>query len=152
MPTIAISLSLLGLLPFIAFAFGAVGDLPETSERMLISLIDYAALILSFAGGVHWGLALLPGATRQSLRFGASLLPLAVAWVGLVAAQLVAPTVAVVVLILGYLATVITEHRAARRLVVPTKYMWLRWTFSVVAVGAMLMVLVLRGIGQTIVF
>ena len=73
------------------FAFGAVGHIPETAERMLVSLIDYAALILGFAGGVHWGLALLPGAVRPSARFGAGVLPLIVAWVGLVLAQMVSP-------------------------------------------------------------
>ena len=53
---------------------------------------------------------------------------------------------------LGYLATVLTEHRAAQRLLVPSRYVWIRWGFSVVAMVMMVMVLVLRGIGQTIVF
>ena len=61
MPTIAIPLSLLGLVPFVVFAGGAVGQNPQTAEHLLFALIDYAALILAFAGGVHWGLALLPG-------------------------------------------------------------------------------------------
>lgn len=152
MPTIAIPLSLLGLVPFVVFAFGAVGHIPETSERMLISLIDYASLILAFAGGVHWGLGLAPDAARPALRFGAGTLPLIVAWVALVVAQMVAPTVALVVLIIGYLATVLTEHRAAQRLLVPPRYVWMRWAYSFVAVVMMVMVIVLRGVGQTIVF
>ena len=152
MPTIATTLSLLGLLPLIVFAGGAVGHIPETAERMLVALIDYAALTLAFAGGVHWGLALLPEAVRPSLRFLAGVVPMIVAWMGLVLAQLVAPSVALAVLILGYLATVLTEHRAAQRLLVPARYVWIRWTFSVVAVVAMAMVLILRGIGQTVVF
>jgi hypothetical protein len=152
MPVIAIAFSLLGLVPLVFFAFGAVGHIPETAERMLVSLIDYAALILSFAGGVHWGLALLPGAVRPSVRFGAGVLPLIVAWVGLVVAQMVSPTVALAVLTLGYLATVLTEHRAAQKLLVPSGYVWIRWGFSVVGMVMMIMVLVLRGIGQTIVF
>ncbi len=152
MPAIAIPLSLLGLVPFFVFAFGAVGHIPETAERMLIALIDYAGLILSFGGGVHWGLALVPGAVRPSVRFGAGVLPLIVAWVALVLAQFVAPSVALAVLIAGYLATVLTEHRAAQRMMVPQRYVWLRWGFSFVGVVLMVMVLVLRGIGQTIVF
>jgi hypothetical protein len=152
MPTIVLPLSLLGLVPLIVFACGAVGHIPETAERMLVALIDYAALVLAFAGGVHWGLALEPGTTRPSLRFGAGVLPMLVAWVALVLAQLIAPTVALAVLILGYLATVLTEHRAAQRQLVPARYVWSRWGFSVVAVVMMAMVLLLRGIGQTIVF
>jgi hypothetical protein len=152
MPAIALLLTLLGLVPFVVFAFGAVGHIPETAERMLIALIDYSTLILAFAGGVHWGLALLPEAARPSMRFGAGVLPLIVAWIGLVMAQMVSPSVALAVLVLGYLATVLTEHRAARRLMVPSGYVWMRWGFSVVAVVMMVMVLVLRGVGQTIVF
>jgi hypothetical protein len=152
MPAIAIAFSLLGLVPLVLFAFGAVGHLPETAERMLVSLIDYAALILSFSGGVHWGLALLPGAVRPSARFGAGVLPLIVAWVGLVLGQMVSPTVALAVLIVGYLAMLLTEHQAAQRLLVPSGYLWIRWGFSVVSMVMMVMVLVLRGIGQTIVF
>lgn len=152
MPTIVIPLSLLGLVPLIVFACGAVGHIPETAERMLVALIDYAALVLSFAGGVHWGLALLPGSPRPSLRFCAGALPLIAGWVGLVLAQLVAPTVALAVLIIAYLATVLAEHRAAPRLSLPSRYMWMRWGFSVVAVLMMGMVLVLRGLGQTVAF
>jgi hypothetical protein len=86
------------------------------------------------------------------VRFGVGVLPLIVAWVGLVVAQMVSPTVALAVLILGYLATVLTEHRAAQKLLVPSGYVWIRWGFSVVGIAMMIMVLVLRGIGQTIVF
>ena len=152
MPAIAILLTLLGLVPMIFFAIGALGHIPETAERMLVSLIDYAALMLAFAGGVHWGLALAPEVARPSLRFGAGVLPMVVAWVALILGQFVAPTVALAVLIPAYLATILTEHRAARQLLVPPGYVWLRWVVSVVAVGAMVIVLILRGVGQTIVF
>jgi hypothetical protein len=152
MPTVAIPLSLLGLVPFIVFAFGAVGQSPQTAAYLLFALIDYAALVLAFSGAVHWGLALLPEAVRPSLRLGAGVVPLIVAWVSLMMAQLLAPWIALAVLIAGYLATVMTEHRAARHLLVPSSYMWMRWGFSVVAVVMMVMVLILRGLGQTIVF
>jgi len=152
MPPIALLLSVLGLIPFVFFAFGAVGPMPETSERMLVSLIDYSALLLAFGGGLHWGLALMPGAVRPGVRFGAGVLPLVVAWVGLIVAQMVSPSLALVVLVVGYLATVLTEHRAAQRQFVPSGYVWIHWGFSIVAVVMMVMVLVLREVGQTIVF
>jgi hypothetical protein len=152
MPTIVLPLSVLGLVPLIVFACGAVGHIPDTAERMLVALIDYAAVILAFSGGVHWGLALPPGTTRPTPRICAGVLPMLVAWGGLMLAQLVAPSVALVVLAVGYLATVLTEHRAARRMLVPMGYVWMRWGFSVVAVVMMAMVVILRGLGQTIVF
>jgi len=151
MPTIAPLLTVLGIAPLVFFAIGAVGPIPETAERMLAALIDYAALLLAFAGGVHWGLALWPESTRPTLRFLAGVLPMAVGWIGLILAQLVAPSVALAVLIPGYLATVLSEHRAARRSLVPPRYVWLRWGFSGVAVAMMAIVLILRGVGQTIV-
>src|ERR1700759_5228135 len=126
MPAIAVAFSFLGLLPLIFFAFGSVGHIPETAERMLVALIDYAALILAFSGGVHWGLALSPGAVRAGTRLGAGVLPLIIAWVGLVLAQMISPTVALVVLIVGYLAMLLTEYRTAQPLGVPSRYMLIR--------------------------
>ena len=93
-----------------------------------------------------------PGAVRPGVRFGAGVLPLVVAWVGLIVAQMVSPSLALVVLVVGYLATVLTEHWAAQRQFVPSGYVWIHWGFSIVAVVMMVMVLVLREVGQTIVF
>jgi hypothetical protein len=153
MPAIVIVLSLLGLVPFVFFVLVAAGYVPFTAaQHMLVSLTDYAALILAFAGGVHWGLALAPGAERPVVRFGVGVLPLIIAWVGLVMAQMVAPWLGLVVLILGYLATVLTEHRAAQRLLVPSHYVLIRWGFSIGAMAMMVMVLVLSVIRQTTVF
>ncbi len=152
MPLALTSLSLIGLIPLVYLAFGAVGHIPETSERMLIALVDYAALILTFAGGVHWGLALQPETLRPAARFGGGVVPLIIAWISLIVSQLVSPTVALVVLIAGYLATILVEHRAAKRYLLPSRYVWLRWGFSLVAIVMMTMVCVLRSVGQTIVF
>ncbi len=152
MPAIAIPLSLLGLVPFVLFAFGAVAPNPVSADHLLLALIDYAALVLGFAGGVHWGPGAAAGAARANLRFGAGVLPLIAAWIALVLAQTVAPWVALVLLIAGYLATVLTEQRALRRLLLPPRYLWIRWGFTVVAVASMLVVLTVRGFGQTIVF
>ncbi|WP_428484171.1 DUF3429 domain-containing protein [Rhodopila sp.] len=151
MPTMIIPLSLLGLVPFVIFGLAAVGHVPQTAERGLVALIDYAALVLAFSGGVHWGLALLPGVVRPATRIVAGVLPMIVAWVGVILAQMVAPTVALAVLILGYLATVLTEHRAAQRFLVPSRYVWMRWGFSAAAVLVMAIVLILLGLGQTLV-
>jgi hypothetical protein len=95
---------------------------------------------------------MLPNAARASLRAAAGVLPMVVSWVGVILAQMVSPSVALAVLILGYLATVLTEHRAAQLFLLPSRYVWVRVGFSVVAVVVMLAVFILRGLGQTIVF
>jgi hypothetical protein len=82
----------LGLLPFFGLAMlawsptgASIGELP-LAQLAQLSLVAYAAVILSFLGGVHWGFALLtPGlarpAFRQSLQWG--VLPSLLGWLAL---------------------------------------------------------------------
>jgi Protein of unknown function (DUF3429) len=151
MPTVIIPLTLLAVVPFIVLGLRSLSVLPMVAEVSMIGLVDYAALVLAFAGGVHWGLALLPDAPRATSRAVAGLMPMIAAWVAVMVAQFIAPSAALVVLILAYLATVFAEQRAAGRLLLLPRYVWLRWGFSVVAVVVMLIVVVFRGFGQTIV-
>ncbi|MBS0644062.1 MAG: DUF3429 domain-containing protein [Acetobacteraceae bacterium] len=150
MPTAIIPLTLLGLVPFFVLAVRSVSALPLVAQVSVIGLIDYAALVLGFIGGIHWGLALLPETVRPTLRAIAGIVPMIAAWICMVLAQF-SPTIALVVLVLAYLATVFVEHRAAQRLMLAPRYVYLRWGFSVVACVMMLLVVVLRGFGQTIV-
>jgi hypothetical protein len=120
MPTIAVPLGLLGIVPFLYFGLNAVGVDAASARLMLVGLIDYAALILTFAGGVHWGMALSP--------------------------------MALGLLCIGYVVAILAEHRAARQWLMPRSYVWLRWGVTVAGLVMMVMVMVLRGIGQAIVF
>lgn len=151
MPTAIIPLSLLGLVPFFVLAIRSVSIVPVVAQVSLYGLIDYAALVLAFNGGIHWGLALLPETAHPTLRAVAAVVPVIAGWICIIIGQMVSPTVALVVLALAYLAAVFAEHRAAQRLMLMPRYVYLRWGFSVVAVVMMLMVIVLRGFGQTIV-
>jgi hypothetical protein len=152
MPLIAVLLGLLSLVPFVWFGLGAVSADLDTAVRSLVAFIDYAALILTFAGGVYGGLGLAPDAHRSSIRFVAGAAPLLVAWAALVSVQLAGGLVALAILLLGYLAAIIAEYRMAHLWLMPGQFMWLRWGISVVALVMLAIVLVLRGIGQTIVF
>lgn len=86
------SLGLLGLLPFFALAF--LAWLPDSAavahkaaaRLAQFALVAYAAVILSFLGAVHWGLALsrtdLPQPRlRQSLVWG--VIPSLLGWLAL---------------------------------------------------------------------
>ena len=101
MPTAIIPLTLLALLPFVFLAMRALSVLPVVAQFSLMGLVDYAALMLAFSGGVHWGMALLPDAPRPTARAIAGLLPIAAAWVSILVAQFFSPTVGLVVLILA---------------------------------------------------
>jgi hypothetical protein len=152
MPLIAILLSLLALVPFVGFGLGAVSANLDTAARSMLALIDYAALVLTFAGGVHWGFGLAPDARRTTIRFVGGAAPLIVAWAALVSVPLAGGLLALAILMVGYLLAIVTEHRASRLWLMPPRYMMLRWGVSVVALVMLAIVLVLRGIGQTIVF
>ena len=77
----------LGALPFIGLA-GAAPYLDGAAHMYVVhALLAYGAAILSFLGGVHWGLAIVSGsnADQQALRtrLFVSVIPSLAAWVAL---------------------------------------------------------------------
>jgi uncharacterized protein DUF3429 len=152
MPLLAVLLIILGLIPFIVCGLAALGPDPTTASRMMTALIAYAAVMLAFAGGVHWGFELQ---SRQQDRFvqrarlGLGVLPPLVGWIALLLPLVVASWVSLMVLIAAYIGMVLVEHHGARRELVPPRYIWLRWGFTVVAVAMMITVLTLDLLGQT---
>lgn len=155
MPWLAILLSVLGLVPFIVCGLGALGADPIASGRMLSALLGYAAVTLAFTGGLHWGFELQSqqqDSFVQRARLGLGVLPPLAGWIALLLPLVAAPWIALVVLIAAYIATVLAEQEAAKRDLVPTRYLWLRWGFTFIAVAMMVTVLTLRLLGQTIGF
>jgi hypothetical protein len=80
----------LGLLPFFALAVASWLPLGDTGARLvLLALVGYAAVILSFLGAVHWGLALLsPQLDKTALwnTLGWGVLPSLLGWLALLLA------------------------------------------------------------------
>ena len=64
-----------GLLPFVAGA--AASFLAPTAALAPAVLATYAAVILSFLGGIHWGLGMLRG---RPLAFAWGVVPSLIAW------------------------------------------------------------------------
>ena len=88
-PIPALLLGAAGLLPFIATALQIVTGWP-LSPRLtgpaLYHLTVYAAVILSFLGGVQWGMAAGARTSSQAAdwrQYGMSMLPSLVAWLAL---------------------------------------------------------------------
>jgi hypothetical protein len=155
MPLLAILLSVLGLIPFIACGLAALGPDQVTADRMMSALIAYAAVTLAFAGGVHWGFELQSAqqdTSVQRARLGFGVIPPLAGWIALLLPLVVAPWMSLIVLIAAYIGTVLMEHQAAARALIPPRYLWLRWSFTVIAVAMMVTVLTLRLLGQTISF
>jgi hypothetical protein len=167
MPMLAILLGLAGLIPFIVCGLGAISADTGQAARMLVALVGYGAVILSFLGGVHWGFALtqaaplvapditpvgarLAGGQRARLALG--VLPALIGWAALLVAMVLPDWTALVVLIAGFVGTVVVEHQAGRHMLVqPAGYLWLRWGLTIVVVAMLVTVLVLRLLGPRIV-
>ena len=81
-PAAALWLGYLGLVPFAASALGVWLDQPGA----MAALAGYAAVILSFVGAIHWGLASAARVPSRE-RLIASVLPALVAWVALLLPQ-----------------------------------------------------------------
>lgn len=74
-PLPALALGFAGLIPFGAAPVWALSN-PDLLEWMLHAQLAYGACILSFLGGIRWGVALLP--TQSSVQGGVSWSALAV--------------------------------------------------------------------------
>ncbi|MFV8835485.1 DUF3429 domain-containing protein [Aquisalimonas sp.] len=100
----AIALGLAGALPFVALAI-AVWLIPETQSAWALgAVIAYGAVILSFLGGIHWGLALHAGPPRG---FVISVIPSLLAW----AALLLPATLALSLLTVCLVAQLVLDLR-----------------------------------------
>lgn len=76
-PLAALALGYAGLIPFAAGALAtwALGDEPRAAAAF--ALVGYGAVIVSFLGGIHWGLGFLRG---DAVRFVWGVVPSLVAW------------------------------------------------------------------------
>ena len=149
LPPIAVVVGLAGLLPFLGCGFGTLAFRdPAPAARALDALIAYGAVILSFLGAVHWGLALADETgLAEAPRFGLGVVPALLGWVALLAAYDGLPNLALVLLAIGFIGVMAAEQRGAIRGLVPPSYLALRWVLSAVVLLVLLGVLVMRVAG-----
>jgi len=125
-------LGLAGLLPFAGTALACLAA-PENWQGFAEgALIAYGAVILSFLGAVHWGLALRAPPAEAAMgpaRLTLGVVPALLAWVALLLPDVFALTI----LALGLLGTAGAEQWARSRGLVPGDYMVLRWFLSISA-------------------
>ena len=129
-------LGYLGLIPFLAGAVTALLS-EELVSLAFQAFILYSLAILSFMGGVHWGLALIIG-TRQSTRLLISVVPVIVAWICLIA--LPAP-LTLAVLGGGFIAQWFIDRPILAELPIPSWYLEMRPRLAYAAAGCHLFML-----------
>jgi len=142
-----------GLLPFYALALAAWLPLEPVSARLLeLAFVGYAAVILSFLGAVHWGLALSrPQLAKPQVRtvLGWGVLPSLLGWAVLMLALAGLPLWVVCALLLVDFALCRVMDGALLRLYAdpPSWYLPLRTrlTIMVMVATAILLGSSLRG-------
>ncbi len=130
---IATLLGNLGLVPF--FVLAILTWLPwrnDVSLQVQIALVGYAAVILSFLGAVHWGLALAnPGLDKAGSwnALGWGVIPALLGWLALLMLVLGIPSALVLAFLIGDLLLVRVVDGQLVRLYatpVPSWYLALR--------------------------
>lgn len=113
----------------------------DGASRQLVAhaLLAYGATILSFLGGIHWGLAISPSAGTNPSRFAArlflSITPPSAAWVAL----LIAGTPGLLLLAVAITAVLFADLRATRLNEAPLWYPRLRIPLSCVVIASLLL-------------
>ncbi len=133
-PVSAAWLGGLGAVPFVGLA-GALPWLAGGIKPLVVhALLAYGATILSFLGGVHWGLAIKtpPGEGLQA-RLVLSVMPSLVAWVAL----LVGAQPGLMLLALAIAAMLWVDLRATRLGHAPWWYPKLRLPLSAIVCSAL---------------
>ncbi len=137
-PVSAAWLGGLGAVPFaaLALAFALLDGWPRTSISH--ALVAYGATILSFLGGVHWGLAIAPsGASDQGnlrTRLMVSVVPSLVGW----SALLVDTRPGLFILAAAIALMLWVDLRATRSRLAPAWYPKLRIPLSCAVVATLL--------------
>lgn len=140
-PTAALWLGPLGLLPFLAGA-AALWLLPAAwSPTAVLALVGYGAVILSFLGGVHWGLA-AAGPGERALQMSLSVLPSLLGWAAVVIAGLEAPRaqpwLAFALLVIAFGAVLAADLAAVQRRLAPRWYPRLRIPLTLVVMASLI--------------
>lgn len=126
-----------GLIPFVVFSTGCWIALPLVSDARQI-LIAYAALILSFMGAIHWGIAMTYGDEPRSKYFIASVIPALVAWPAL----LLPEKLAFVILILGFILLIGYDWYVNESQGLPYWYIAMRNNLTVVVIACLTVALI----------
>lgn len=129
-----------GVLPFalLAVFIAAAQNVPDAIDPKT-ALINYAAIILSFMGGVHWGMSIggktIGGTTTssQAMRLGLSTVPALVGWL----ATFFPFDIAVSLLTGAFIVLVVYDIWAATQEWTPSWYPRLRLQLTTAVVAAL---------------
>ena len=132
-------LVLLGAVPFVAMTVAATIDTSVGVDSTRFVLRAYGAIILSFLGGIQWGLAIRNSGgnarTRQGLNLmlTLSIIPSLIGWLAL----LVEEDLGFSLLIVGFALALFSDVRAANRGIAPRWHLRLRYPLTAVVISCL---------------
>jgi hypothetical protein len=124
-----------GAIPFITLAVAVVFLEGAGQETAYFAIAAYGAVILSFLGGIHWGLAVADGDqaegdSRNFVRLGGSVVPPLIGWVAL----FLTTSTGLFVLAAAFAGMLLFDWHASRKAHAPRWYPKLRCPLTTVAV------------------
>jgi hypothetical protein len=131
-------LGYLGLIPFVAGAALALAGDPPVRDLAVRAVVAYGAVIASFVGAVHWGLALSAGKERASTLYLVSVLPSLAGWLAL----LLAPRTGLLLLIAVFVLVWAYERATLWPSLFPDWFPALRTRLTAIAVATLAIVAV----------
>ena len=136
-PSAAAWLGGFGIIPFVVLSIAEAFASDAQKARLSFALLVYGAIILSFLGGVHWGLAIAVPQNDNTLwrRITLSILPSLVAWLALVTPS----SIGFRILAGAFVAMLLVDIHASRVQEAPAWYPKLRWPLSCGAVATLLL-------------
>lgn len=134
-PAPARTLGFAGLIPFLAAALGVwVAPLGWNLLALDIQLA-YGAVILSFMGAVHWGLAMAGGSEAMNYqRLGWSVLPALLGWLAL----LLNPGLGLMLMAAGFAGVYFGDLRSIAAGNTPAWYQALRKPLTIIVIATLL--------------
>lgn len=140
MPAIAAWLGGLGLIPFIAMTLVWIMGGPHLPFDPGRGLLGYGAVILSFLGGIHWGIALRPGPSEReghaffSRNLVVGVIPSIVGW----GALLCPMRIAIALLCTGFILQLWVDLRTISAGHLPSWFARLRIALTTVVLASLL--------------
>lgn len=125
-----------GLIPFVVLTFALWAE-PSDSVFWTLALVSYGAVILSFVGAIHWGIAMMShelGPRLANRRFMWSVVPSLMGWIS----TLLPPQLSVWVLISGFAMHYWQDHLLQTHTTLPSWYLPLRRRLTMVACFSLL--------------
>ena len=137
-PKPALVTGLLGLLPFISLGAIIVDQAPDVRGEILAALLAYGAVILSFLGGVRWGVA-ISGSSQAPLtsQLCISVIPSLVGWVAI----LIEKQAGLLVLTVAFSLMLLIDFLVPGA---PAWYLPLRMLLSITVMACLLIVLLVQ--------